>query len=65
MSDVHSSKPVIRLKLLPEVVLLLVCCECQRITGYREVEHTGVSHGYCDECQTRVLRELRDQKSSC
>ena len=55
--DAHSDVPVFPLQLLPEVVLVLVCCECQRITGYREAEYKGVSHGYCDDCRERVLRE--------
>ncbi len=53
------------LKLLPKQVLLSVCAQCEKFTGYREgTAHKGVSHGYCEECRDAMLRELRDQEPS-
>ncbi len=44
-----------------------ICAWCNKLLGYKEVEGYGVgkgdTHGICDECKEKVLREYEEEKT--
>ena len=42
------------------MALNLVCCICWKNYGTRPGRNTGDSHGYCPECEPKVLADIME-----